>query len=126
MSSTTENEGKVLGSETEANLKDLFVFLTGSDRIPPMGFTRKGKIAFDHRDNSQELRFPSVSTCQPMLQLPMCDDLTQDYDSFKEKMNLAVLGSVGFCNPSKLPDRHWRAVYQNDKCSLSSRDNPAR
>ena len=63
------------------------------------GFTRKGKIAFDHRDNSQELRFPSVSTCQPMLQLPMCDDLTQDYDSFKEKMNLAVLGSVGFGNP---------------------------
>ena len=99
MSFTTENEGKVLGSETEANLKDLFVFLTGSDRIPPMGFTRKGKIAFDHRDNSQELRFPSVSTCQPMLQLPMCDDLTQDYDSFKEKMNLVVLGSVGFGNP---------------------------
>lgn len=99
MSSTTENEGKVLGLETEANLKDLFVFLTGSDRIPPMGFTRKGKIAFDHRDNSQELCFPSVSTCQSMLQLPMCDDLTQDYDSFKEKMNLAVLGSVGFGNP---------------------------
>ncbi|XP_067036310.1 uncharacterized protein [Acropora muricata] len=94
-----ENECKVLGSETEANLKDLFVFLTGSDRIPPMGFTRKGKIAFDHRDNSQELRFPSVSTCQPMLQLPMCDNLTQDYDSFKEKMNLAMLGSVGFGNP---------------------------
>ncbi|XP_068738220.1 G2/M phase-specific E3 ubiquitin-protein ligase-like [Montipora capricornis] len=93
-----ENEGKVLGSETEVNLKDLFVFLTGSDRIPPMGFTRKGKIAFDHRDNSQELRFPSVSTCQPILQLPMCDDLTQDYDSFEEKMNLAVLGSVGFGN----------------------------
>ena len=99
MSFTTENEDKVLGSETEANLKDLFVFLTRSDRIPPMGFTRKGKIVFDHQDNSQELRFPSVSTCQPMLQLPMCDDLTQDYDSFKEKMNLAVLGSVGFGNP---------------------------
>ena len=99
MSFPTENKGKVLGSETEANLKDLFVFLTGSDRIPPMGFTRKGKIAFDHQDNSQELCFPSGSTCQPMLQLPMCDDLTQDYDSFKEKMNLAVLGSVGFGNP---------------------------
>ena len=99
MSSTTENEGKVLGSEMEANLKDLSVFLTGSDRIPPMGFTRKGKIAFDHRDNSQALCFPSVSTCQSMLQFPMCDDLTQDYDSFKEKMNLAVLGSVGFGKP---------------------------
>ena len=78
-------------SETEANLKDLFVFLTGSDRIPPMGFPRKGKIAIDHQDNSQELRFPSGSTCQP-----------------------------------KSPDRHWRAVYQIDKCSLSSRDNLAR
>lgn len=97
--SLQKTRARFFGSETEANLKDLFVFLTGSDRIPPMGFTRKGKIAFDHRDNSQELRFPSVSTCQPMLQLPMCDDLTQDYDSFKEKMNLAVLGSVGFGNP---------------------------
>ena len=34
-----------------------------------------------------------------MLQLPMCDDLTQDYDNFKEKMNLAVLGSVGVGDP---------------------------
>ena len=91
-----ENEGKVVGSGLEATLKDLFVFLTGSDRIPAMGFTAKGIIAFDHSENPQECRLPSVSTCQPMLQLPACDHLTEDYDGFKEKMNLAVLGSVGF------------------------------
>lgn len=78
--------------------KHLFVFLTGSDRIPPMGFERKGTIVFDHRENKQENRLPSVSTCLPQLQLPVCNCLTEDYHVFKEQMNLAVLGSVGFGN----------------------------
>lgn len=87
--------GKVRGLETEVMLKDLFVFLTGTDRIPPMGFTRKGSIVFDHRE-TKESRFPSVSTCLPQFQLPVCNNLTGDYENFKEQMNIAVLGSVGF------------------------------
>ena len=59
-----------------------------------MGFERKGTIVFDHRENKQENRLPSVSTCLPQLQLPVCNCLTEDYHVFKEQMNLAVLGSV--------------------------------
>lgn len=93
-----ENEGKVAAKETEVTLKDVSVFLTGSDRIPPMGFERKGAIVFDHIENAQEGRLPPVSTCLPQLQLPVCDNLCDIYDVFKERMNLAVLGSVGFGN----------------------------
>lgn len=72
--------------------KDLFVFLTGSDR--------KGTIIFDHIKNKQENLLPSVSTCLPQLSLLECNSLTDDYGVFKEKMNLAraVLGSVGIGN----------------------------
>ena len=63
-----------------------------------MGFERKGTIIFDHIENKQENRLPSVSTCLPQLSLPVCNSLIDDYDVFKEKMNLAVLGSVGFGN----------------------------
>ena len=59
-----------------------------------MGFERKGTIIFDHIENKQENRLPSVSTCLPQLSLPVCNSLTDDYHVFKEKMNLAVLGSV--------------------------------
>ena len=92
----SENDGRTVGKETEVTPKDLFFFLTGSDRIPPMGFDKKGTIVFDHRENTRENRLPSVSTCLPQLRLPVCDSLTEDYDVFKEQMNLAVLGSVGF------------------------------
>ena len=38
----------------------------------------------------------TVSTCLPQLRLLVCDSLAEDYDVFKEQMNLAVLGSAGF------------------------------
>ena len=63
-----------------------------------MGFERKGTIIFDHIENNQENHLPSVSTRLPQPGLPVCHSLTDDYDVFKEKMNLAVLGSVGFAN----------------------------
>lgn len=92
----SENEGRSLGKEMEVTPKDLFFFLTGSDRIPPMGFDAKRTIVFDHKENTRENRLLSVSTCLLQLRLPVCDSLTEDYDVFKEQMNLAVLGSVRF------------------------------
>lgn len=76
--------------------RTFFFFLTGSERIPPMGFDEKRTIVFDHKENTRENRFLSVSTCLLQLRLPVCDILTEDYDVFKEQMNLAVLGSVRF------------------------------
>lgn len=76
--------------------RTFFFFLTGSDRIPPMGFDAKITIVFDHKENTRENRLLSVSTCLLQLRLPVCDSLTEDYDVFKEQMNLAVLGSVRF------------------------------
>ena len=63
-----------------------------------MGLERKGAMIFDHIENKQENRLPSVSTCLPQLSLPVCNSLTDDYDVFKENTNLAVLRSVGFGN----------------------------
>ena len=42
------NQGRAVVKETEVTPKDLFFFLTGSDRIPPFGFDTKGTIVFDH------------------------------------------------------------------------------
>ena len=78
------------------NAVALAYYESWSDRILPMGFNKKGTIGFDHRENTRENRLPSVSTYLPQLRLPACDSLTEDYDVFKEQMNLAVLGSVGF------------------------------
>lgn len=61
-----------------------------------MGFDRKGSISFIHQLNPEESRLPSVSTCLPELRFPVCNKLRDDCDVFKDQMNLAILGSVGF------------------------------
>ena len=73
-----------------ASLKDIFIFLTGCDHIPPLGFPEVDKtIQFD----SDEL-VPKVSTCSLVLRLPR--DLPTEYETIKERMTFYILGSQGF------------------------------
>jgi len=65
-------------------------FLTGCDSVPPLGFG----------DVTASIQFvtdgalPTVSTCSLTLRFP--HSFPTQFDLFKEKMDLAVLGSQGF------------------------------
>ncbi len=46
-------------------LKDLLVFITGVDRIPPLGFGNVAGVNFLH---DQGQRLPMASTCTPCME----------------------------------------------------------
>ena len=76
---------------TDISLSDIFVFLTGGDRVPVFGFEKTPIIEF----YSEQGRLPSAATCTPALRLSR--HLT-DYAEFKETLTEAILGSAGFGN----------------------------
>lgn len=80
-------------------LQDVMVFLTGCDCIPPLGFGDVlPSIEFDAVST-----LPTVSTCALTLHLPLNSPTV--FEDFKEKMDLAILGSQGFleqCNADSL------------------------
>ena len=49
------------------NLGGLLAFITGADRLPPMGFSDVPLLQFNH---DPTFRLPVVSTCTPSLILP--------------------------------------------------------
>ena len=69
---------------------DVMMFLTGCDSVPPLGFG----------DASPAVTFsdmgvlPTVSTCCLTLTFPR--SFPTDFQLFKEKMDMAILGSQGF------------------------------
>ena len=71
-------------------IRDVFIFLTGCDSVPPLGFGgTERQIEFD-----DEAVVPRVSTCSLVLFLPTT--LPLDYQIFKEKMDFYILSSQGF------------------------------
>ena len=81
---------------TEANavvsLEDVLQFWTAARKVPPCGFDNKLSIQF-YPSVSGIRRFPSSSTCGPILWLPRGAD---DPDDFKELMTMAIKESHGF------------------------------
>lgn len=76
--------------EVRPTIKDIFIFLTGCDSVPPLGFCgAERQIEFDNG-----AIIPRVSTCTLVLYLPT--RLPADYETFKEKMNFYILSSQGF------------------------------
>ena len=70
-----------------ATLKDVMLFLTGCDCVPPLGFGDVDPcILF-----SKDVVLPTVSTCSLTLRFPT------DIDGFKDKMDLSILGSQDRC-----------------------------
>ena len=66
------------------------VFLTGCDSVPPLGF---GDVTPEIQF-SDDAALPTVSTCSLTFSLPR--NFPTEFEQFKEKMELAVLGSQGF------------------------------
>ena len=63
------------------------MFISGTDQIPPMGFDHPITVTFINEE-----KIPFVNTCSLYITLPR--NLKEK--EFKEKMDLAILGSVGF------------------------------
>ena len=66
------------------------VFLTGCDSVPPLDF---GDVTPGNQF-SDDTALPTVSTCSLTFRLPR--NFPTEFEQFKEKMELAVLGSQGF------------------------------
>jgi len=76
---------------SKVTLTDVLTFITGADRIPPLGFEAPIKIDFYTMTSVQH--FPTVSTCDLRLWLPRG---VSDPEYFQNLMEEAVLGSHGF------------------------------
>ena len=76
-----------IGSEASATLQDILVFTTGSGQVPPLGYGVTPSIEF-----IQE-RLPTANTCSVTIRLPT---VHEDYDKFKESMDLGILNSPLF------------------------------
>lgn len=70
------------------DLKDILIFCSGTDHIPPTGFAKSPAIEFAYQQN-----LPTASTCDIVLRLP-CKHA--DYPSFREFMILGIKGNLGF------------------------------
>ena len=69
-------------------LGDILVLITGSSRIPTMGFSPRPKIAF-----TSEHCLPHSSTCTNRLTIP---EYLENYDEFKDTFILSIQGCQGF------------------------------
>lgn len=70
------------------SLKDILMFLTGSDEVPPCGFDVKPVLQFTECN-----RMPESSTCSITLTLSL---VHSDYEVFKDKMDFAIPNGYGF------------------------------
>eukprot|EP00794_Sanderia_malayensis_P006413 gene6413-7144_t len=76
----------------DLRLEDLLIFITGADKIPPLGFDSSIKIDFyDFQDNNR--RLPHASTCSPAIFLPRG---MENPDTFKELMKEVLTECHGF------------------------------
>lgn len=71
----------------------MFTFITGAGHPPPMGFDNTPQIMFEVAKNRP---LPSVSTCGPILYLPL---VLQNPDYFRDRMDYAICGALGFGTP---------------------------
>lgn len=77
--------------ECSTQLEDILSFVTGANRIPPIGFEPQPSIEFED-DNA---KYPVAHTCANVLRLP----LLKTYEEFKPNMDFGILNSPGFGRP---------------------------
>ena len=77
------------GSAQEVTGKDLLIFITGSDREPPLGFMKTAQLFFNH---DSVAKYATASTCD----LHLCVPITEDYSHFKQMMLDSLLLYAGF------------------------------
>ena len=74
---------------TSCIIEDVLVFITGSDRVPPLGFDLKITVTFAHSG-----RFCTSSTCDLQFCIPVC--YGENYQKFEEAMVMALKDNDGF------------------------------
>ena len=77
------------GEHGSPSLRDIMIFLTGCDLIPPLGFSVTPAIEF-----TDDEMFPKASTCS--LTLTFSRKVKTNFADFKEIMDLTILGSQSF------------------------------
>ncbi|KAF5278245.1 hypothetical protein FQR65_LT15734 [Abscondita terminalis] len=78
---------EVGNNDDQTTLKDILVFSTGADTIPPLGFEQDPTLCFLYDDSL----FPTANTCGLQLRLPTCH---KTYDDFVYYMRFGI----GNCN----------------------------
>ena len=71
--------------------KEVLVFCTGADKIPPVGFDCNPLLTF--LDNNPSCMLPTASTCFIELWLPTCH---KTCEGFKEAITLGLKSHDGF------------------------------
>jgi hypothetical protein len=74
----------------DITLGDILEFLSGASKLPATGFPKNPSVYFCSED-----RLPKASTCDVSITFSRGMGLLQ-YEQFKEKMDLCILGSYGF------------------------------
>ena len=82
------NDKTILDGSTDVSLKDILMFLTGTDEVPPCGFDVKPALKFTEYD-----RMPESITCTITLTLSL---VHTNYEVFKAKMDFATPNGYGF------------------------------
>lgn len=82
----------VLAGLSNATLGEVLTFATGSDEIPPLGFSPMPQIRF------WEDIHPKANTCANTLYLPMSAGShgEVEFEEFKAKMDEGILNSPSF------------------------------
>ncbi|CAL8237081.1 unnamed protein product [Arctogadus glacialis] len=75
-------------------LGDILAFATGSDAVPPIGFSLQPSLEFLHPSGGAA-KFPVANTCISCLRLP----IYSTYDCFKTNMDFAIRNTQGFGMP---------------------------
>ncbi|XP_072572652.1 G2/M phase-specific E3 ubiquitin-protein ligase-like isoform X2 [Paramormyrops kingsleyae] len=73
-------------------LEQILIFASGTDSIPPLGFSHRPNIEFLHCNDGNQKLFPEANTCQVILRLP----LHPSYSIFVEYVESGILQSPTF------------------------------
>ena len=74
----------------DITLGDILEFLSGASKLPAVGFSKDPSVHFCNED-----QLPKASTCDVSITFSRGMGLLQ-YEQFKERMDLCILGSYGF------------------------------
>ena len=76
---------------TDCGVNDVLVFFSGSDHVPPLGFSSNPKVSFLYSGTS---KFCTSSTCDIQLRVPTCHG--EDYQAFRDAMIMSIKDNDGF------------------------------
>jgi len=73
----------------KVTLVDLLQFITGADRLPPLGFDKPISVAF--YEMMSQCHFPCVSTCDLSIQLSRGFQCPEEFQCLMEEAVLVII-----------------------------------